>query len=194
MRLLGGCGGRLLLQAHEEAADVGDAEAFEPLATEERHQVEADVRFVLVEGAELAPGLDDVVQPVRQPLGELGRLGGHGHALVHLVEQLPALGVALGPCLAVGELAGAGAVRLEHVDHALKAAVLALGDGAGAVRIALALTGHQAASSIWPRTKSVTAWAGMRRAPSILMEARRCESVLPTPSLLPPGASTRARN
>lgn len=88
VRFLGGCGGGLLLQSDEEPADVSNAEGFEPLGTEEGHQVEPDVRLVLVEGAELPPGLDDVVQPVRQPLRELGRLGGHGHALVDLVEQL----------------------------------------------------------------------------------------------------------
>ncbi|GGY94260.1 hypothetical protein GCM10010365_11190 [Streptomyces poonensis] len=133
VRLLGRCRGGLLLQADEEAAHVRDAEGLQPLRAEQGEEVEPDVRLVLVVRAQLPPKLDDVVQPVRQPLGELRRSGGHGHALVDLVRQLPALGVALDPGLAVGELAGACAVRLEDVDRALVAAVLALGDGAGAV-------------------------------------------------------------
>ncbi|MFF7789947.1 hypothetical protein [Streptomyces sp. NPDC007991] len=37
MRLLGGCGGGLLLQADEEPADVGDAEGLKPLGAEQSH-------------------------------------------------------------------------------------------------------------------------------------------------------------
>jgi hypothetical protein len=37
VRFFGGCCGRLLLQADEEAADIGDTKGFEPLGTEERH-------------------------------------------------------------------------------------------------------------------------------------------------------------
>lgn len=65
------CGG-LLLQRHQEAPYISDAQRFEPLGPDHRHEVEAYVRLVLVVRAELAARFDHVVQPVRQPVSELG--------------------------------------------------------------------------------------------------------------------------
>lgn len=66
-------GGRSLGALHpgDEPAHVGDAQHLQPLGAQHGDQVEADVRLVLVVGAELSARLDVVLQPVGQPFGEL---------------------------------------------------------------------------------------------------------------------------
>ena len=53
------CRSGLLLQADMEVAHVSDAQRFEQHGAGERHQVEPDMRFVLVVRAEPPPRLDD---------------------------------------------------------------------------------------------------------------------------------------
>lgn len=102
MSFLGRCGGGLAGNVGEEHPDVARTEGLQSLGAEQGGEVEPHVHRVLAVRAAFPVGLDHVVQPVRQPLGELGRAGGDGDAAVDLGEEFAALGVALGPGLAVG--------------------------------------------------------------------------------------------
>lgn len=114
MRLLGRGRRRLCRDGGEHPAYVRRPQVLKTLGPDVGDQVEADVGLGLGVCRLLAVVLDEVLQPVRQPFGELGRAGRGRDALAVPSDELLPLRVALLPGRAVHGLPLPGAVGLRE--------------------------------------------------------------------------------